>query len=977
MVCRAFLCREICSSFILKNYNNLKTLIMSRKFLSMIAICMIFMVSCTDNKKPAVSNSSDASAEAPAMPIPMDPNVRYGKLDNGLTYYIRHNEKPDNRADFYIAQKVGSVLEEENQRGLAHFLEHMAFNGTTNLPGMTLRNYLQSRGVKFGENLNAWTAIDETVYLIQNVQTDLPGLVDTCLLILHDWSSFIALEDEEIDNERGVILEEERTTGGATRRVRETLLPKMYPGSPYGERLPIGTKEVIANFSYQDLRDYYHKWYRPDLQGIIVVGDIDVDAIEARIKEMFADIPAPVNPAERTQFMIDDNKKPIVAVASDPELTSIDLNIFYKHDATPDSLKGDLSYWVSDYVTSIISKMQINRLQELTQKPNPPFVYGYSYYGDYYVSPTKEAWTSMAAPKDVEGIDEAITALVTENKRMQQYGFTASEYERAKADFMKTIESAYNERNNTENEKHVNACLYHFLNNEPMMDIETEYMLYQQIIPNIPLETINEVASQLIREDNLVITLSGPEKEGEKLPTEKELLAMYKKANSVKVEPYTEEVFDGPIVPELPKPGTVKSETANKTFGTTEWTLSNGMKVIYKQTTFKDDEIRMSAYSPGGLTALPQDDPYTLQNLGNIITLGGVGEFSAIDLPKVLAGKKVNVTPYISTYSEGMSGSCSPKDLETMLQLVYLYFTAPRADQEAFESNMQRTKAMVKNMELDPSITLSDSLTKIMYNNHPLRLRMLVDDYDKVDYAKAMEMYKDRFADPNNFTFTFVGNIDVETFKPLVEQYLASLNNNKRDENWKDVGLSINNNNHKSHYNKEMQDAKTSVYMIYNGDMEYNLYNEIYMDVLSDVLDIVYTKSIREEQGGTYGVGVMGQTINRPKDSFMFLIAFDTNDEVYATLMDIAKAGLKDMAENGPRQEDLSKVIENKFKKRAEELQENKFWTNAIMTQVTDNMDIVTEYENIVKDITVESVADFAKQIVNGNLKEVVQLPVK
>ena len=909
--------------------------------------------------------------------LPMDPNVRYGKLENGMTYYIRHNEKPANRADFYIAQKVGSVLEEENQRGLAHFLEHMAFNGTTNLPGMTLRNYLQSRGVKFGENLNAYTAIDETVYMVTNVQTDLPGLVDTCLLILHDWSSFIALEEEEIDNERGVILEEERTTGSGSRRAMETLLPRMYPNSPYGARLPIGTKEVIANFTYQELRDYYEKWYRPDLQGLIIVGDIDVDAIEARIKEMFADIAAPVNPAERTQFMIADNAEPIVAIASDPEITSTSLQIFYKHDVTPDALKQSPDYWMSQYVLNLISQMQINRLQELTQKPNPPFVGGYSYFGNYYLAPTKAAWTSYAVPKDINSIEEALTTLVTENNRMKQFGFTASEYERAKADFMKRVESAYNERNNTENEKHVDACLEHFLHNEPMMDIETEYQLYQQVIPNLPLEAINAFAAQLIREDNLVITLTAPQKEGETLPTEEELLAMYNRANTIEVEAYTEEVFDGPIVAKLPKAGKVKSETYNETLGTTEWILSNGMKVIFKQTTFKDDEIRMSAYSEGGLSALPQDDPYTLQILDDVITLGGVGNFSAIDLPKVLAGKKASVAPGIYTYSEGMNGYCSPKDLETMLQLTYLYFTAPRADEEAFQSTMQRTKAMVKNMELNPNLTLSDSLTKVLYNNHPLRLRMTAEDYDKVDYAKAMEMYKNRFADPNNFVFTFVGNIDVETFKPLVEQYLASLKKNKRSENWSDVGLGVTDGDYKTHYRKEMQDAKTSVYMIYTGDMEYNLYNNIYMGVLSDILDIVYTKSIREEQGGTYGVGVMGQINNRPSEEFMFYIAFDTNDEIYATLMDIAKEGLKDIAENGPSQENLSKVVENKLKKRAEQLQENNFWTSVISSLERDGIDYVTEYENIVKNITVESVADFAKQIANGNLKEIVQLPVK
>ena len=912
-----------------------------------------------------------------AQQLPMDPNVRYGKLDNGMTYYIRHNEKPANRADFYIAQKVGSVLEEENQRGLAHFLEHMAFNGTINLPGMTLRNYLQSRGVKFGENLNAYTAIDETVYMVTNVQTDLPGLVDTCLLILHDWSSFIALEDEEIDNERGVILSEETQTGGGNRRVMETLLPKMYPNSPYGARLPIGTREVIANFKYQELRDYYNKWYRPDLQGLIIVGDIDVDAIEARIKEMFADIPAPVDPAERTQFMIEDNEEPIVAIASDPELTSISLQIFHKHDAIPTEYRNTSAYWVQQYVLSLISQMQINRLQELTQKPNPPFIGGYSYYGEYYLAPTKDAWTSYAVPKDIAGIEAAITALVTENNRMKQYGFTASEYERVKADFMKKVESAYNERNNTENEKHFDACLDHFLNNEPMLGIETEYQLYQQIIPALPLNEVNALAAQLITDNNLVITLSAPQKEGETLPTEEELLAMYNKANAMEVEAYEEETFDGPMIAKLPKAGKVKSETYNEALGTTEWILSNGMKVVFKQTTFKEDEIKMSAYSEGGLSALPQDNPYTLQMLDDIITLGGVGEFSAIDLPKVLAGKKASVAPAIYTYSEGMSGVCSPKDLETMLQLTHLYFTAPRADEEAFQSTMERTKAMVKNMELNPMITLSDSLNKVLYNNHPLRMRMSVEDYDKVDYAKAMEMYKDRFADPNNFTFTFVGNIDVETFKPLVEQYLASLKKKKRNENWTNVGVEVTEGSYKTHYRKEMQDPKTSVYMIYTGDMEYNLYNNIYMGVLSDILDIVYTKSIREEQGGTYGVGVMGQINNRPSEEFMFYIVFDTNDEVYATLMDIAKEGFKDLVENGPSQENLSKVVENKLKKRAEQLQENNFWTSVISSYERDNIDYVTEYENIVKNITVESVADFAKQILNGNLKEVVQLPVK
>lgn len=911
------------------------------------------------------------------MPCPMDPNVRIGKLDNGLTYYIRHNEKPSGRADFYIAQKVGSVLEEESQRGLAHFLEHMAFNGTTNLPGMTLREYLQSRGIKFGENLNAGTGIDQTVYMITNVPTDIPGLVDTCLLILHDWSSFIALEEAEIDNERGVILEELRTREDASERIMKEILPIMYPNSPYANRLPGGLPEVVANFEYQTLRDYYHKWYRPDLQGLIIVGDVDVDAIETRIKEMCADIPTPVNPAPRPQFMIEDNDEPIVAIASDPEATNYRVNLYYKQEATPDSLKNDINYWIAQYMLAIVSEMEINRLQEIVQKPNPPFVYGYSYYSSYYIAPTEDAWTSMAMAKDAAGIDEALTALVTENKRMQQYGFTASEYERAKADFMKRIESQYNERNNTENSNYVDECLNNFLSNEPMMGIETEYAMYQQIVPNLPLEVINMMAQQLIPENNLVITVTAPKKEDEVLPTREDILNFYNAANAIEVEPYQEEVFDGPIVPNMPKPGKIKKEADMPEFDAKVLTLSNGMKVYYKKTTFKEDEIRFTANSWGGLSTLKQEDFITLSNLGDVITLGGVGNFSATDLPKVLAGKKVRVTPYIGNYSEGMSGNCSPKDLETMMQLIYLYFTAPRADEEAFQSYAQRAKAALENQELNPMTTFSDSLIMVLYNNHPLRIRTKAADIDKIDYAKAMDMYKQCFADPKNFTFYFVGNIDEETFKPLVEQYLASLKKGKGKNDWKDIGLGISEKDVICHYEKEMQNPKVTIYMTINGLMEYNYRNMIYMDVLSDVMDIYYTRTIREEEGGTYGVGVYGTVNDKPKDAYMFLIAFDTNLDMYEKLMGKVRDGLNDVATNGPAQEDLSKVVENLYKKRAENKEENSFWISAMSDFVEDNINIDAEFDAIVKSITPQTIADFAKEVLKGYNKEVVQMPTK
>ena len=469
--------------------------------------------------------------------LPFDANVRRGKLENGLTYYIRHNEKPAQRANFYIAQKVGSILEEDDQQGLAHFLEHMAFNGTANFPGKSLLNYMERNGVKFGENVNAWTSIEQTVYMLTNVPTNNPGLIDSCILILHDWSSFISLEGDEIDKERGVILEEKRQRNDAQQRMYEKMLPEIYPNSPYGHRMPIGTEEVITGFDHDALRAYYHKWYRPDLQGIIIIGDVDLNEVESRIKSIFEDIPAPIDPAERTRFEVADNTEPIVSICTDREETNYSVSVYYKHDVIPNEAKSDHRYWLRGYVNDLISTMYNNRMEELTQKANPPFIFGYGYYGTFFISDTKDAWASMAYAKDKDGIGEAINAIVAENKRMRLYGFTESEVDRAKADLMKRIENQYDERDKQETGRLFYPILSHFLTNEPLMGIESEYMLLSQLLPKMTAEAINANARELIRDDNIVITLTAPEKEGEALPTKEELVAMFKAANTIDVHP--------------------------------------------------------------------------------------------------------------------------------------------------------------------------------------------------------------------------------------------------------------------------------------------------------------------------------------------------------------------------------------------------------------------------------------------------------
>ena len=910
-----------------------------------------------------------------AMPVPFDPNVRRGKLENGLTYYIRHNEKPAQRANFYIAQKVGSILEEDDQQGLAHFLEHMAFNGTKNFPGKALLNYMEHNGVKFGENVNAWTSIEQTVYMLTNVPTTNMNLVDSCILILHDWSSFISLEGEEIDKERGVILEEMRQGQGAQMRIYEKMLPEIYPNSPYGHRLPIGTKEVVSGFDHEALRAYYHKWYRPDLQGIIIVGDIDVNEVENHLKSIFEDIPAPVNPAERIRFQVADNAEPIVSICTDPEETTYDVSVFYKHDIVPFEERGDVQYWIKGYIDQLVATMYNNRLEELTQKANPPFIYGGGYYSTFFISDTKDAWMSAAVAKDKDGIDEALNAIVAENKRMQQYGFTASEFERAKADLMKRIENQYDERDKQETGRIFRPILNHFLTNEPLMGIENEYMLLSQILPALPVEAINQYAAELIREDNIVITLTAPEKEGEVLPTKAELLAMFNKAKEAKVEPYVETVSNEPLIATLPVKGAIESKKHDDTFDATVLTLKNGVTVIYKSTTFKDDEVLMNAYSFGGYSVMDQSDPYTLQEINSLATLGGVGNFSAIDLPKVLAGKKASVHPQIGSLTEGMSGNCSARDLETMLQLTYLYFTSPRSDEEAFQSYITRTKAMVANAESDPNTAFRDNLMFAMYDNHPLVKRMKAEDYDKVDYAKALKLYTDRFKDANNFVFTFVGNIDPETFEPLVEQYIGSLKTKKNDETWTANVPAITDKDVNSHYTKAMENPMVTCYMVYNGEMEYTMENQMKMQVLSDVMDIVYTEKIREDEGGTYGVGVNGNLTLRPKETFMFLIAFQTNKEMYEKLMGIAVAELQNVANQGPRAEDLKKVKEFLIKKHSEDLESNRYWMNCIQTQYRDGYNPMANYEQIVNGITADDVANMAKAVLKGYKKEVVQIP--
>ena len=912
---------------------------------------------------------------AQSMNLPVDPKVRKGKLDNGLTYYIRHNELPKGRADFYIAQAVGSILEEENQRGLAHFLEHMAFNGTENFPGKAMLNYLETAGVKFGENINAYTAFDETVYNLSNVPVSREGIIDSALLVLHDWSSFISLEDEEIDKERGVIHEEWRSRSDASMRVWEQLFPKIYVGSQYAHRFPIGLMEVVDNFKYQVLKDYYKKWYRPDLQSIIIVGDINVDQIEKKIKKLFADIPAPINAAERIYYDVPDNEKPIVAFATDPELPYSSVAVFYKHDPMPKEYKNSPEYYAYEFLGDVTAAMINQRLNELMQKPNPPFNYAYEYDGNFFVAKTKDAWTCYVVTKE-GGIEEGLNAVIIENERMKQFGFTESEYERAKADFLKKIESLYEDRETQKNEHYSREYVRNFVDTEPIPGIEMEYMLYNQIVPMIPFTAVNQFISQLITDDNIVITVTGPEKEGLKYPSEETILQIIQKAKTSKITPYVDTVSDEPLITKLPKAGSIKSEKKLSEFDVTEWTLSNGVKVILKPTKFKEDEILMEGFSWGGTSSLDIADAATIQMLNDLYTIGGVGNFSAIDLPKVLAGKKVSVTPSSGRLLDHINGSCSPKNFETMMQLVYLYFTQPRSDKEAYQSFFSRQKTMLEAQEAHPLIAFQDSISAVLYNNFPTATRMKASDIDKVNYTKAMDMYKKLFGSIENFTFTFVGNFDIQTIRPYIQLYLGSIPAGKQKKTWKDDGLRIPKTNVVCRYDKKMEIPTTTIILVYSGDMAYSLENKVMMGAMADILDIVYTEKIREDEGGTYGVRARGQLTKYPKESFTFQIFFQTNPTVYDKLIGIAKKEIEELSTTGPREVDVNKVKENLLKKYAENLEENQYWQGIFSQYTLYGMNEVKTYTDLVDKISVESIRKFAKNFLNNAYqKEVVQNP--
>lgn len=934
-------------------------------FISKISLCTAFVLTATGML--SAQNGMDAK-------IPMDPNVRTGKLDNGLTYYVRHNEEPKERASFYIVQNVGAILENDDQNGLAHFLEHMAFNGTKNFPGKGVLNYLEKYGVAFGRNINAYTNVDETVYNLSNVPTSNENLLDSALLVLHDWSNYLSLEGDEIDNERGVIHEEWRTrrSGGMRAYLEQSKL--IYKGSKYAKRDVIGSLDVIDNFDHQVIKDFYHDWYRTDLQAIVVVGDIDAEKFEMKIKEMFAHIPSVEDPKERVYYDVPENKEPVVGIITDPEVSNYKFDILYKHKATAFADKN-MKYYRNSLISNLHASILGNRLNELLQKGDAPFING---WGAYYNRARKMDVFHNSVTLKEENLLGGVETFLNEIERANRYGVVATELERAKIAMLSQIEKQYKDRNKQHNDRLVQGYKQNYLTNEPVPGIEFEFEAMKKLLPGISAEEVNTISKGWVTKENVIVTFTAPEKEGVVLPTEEQLLAVVEKVKNADLKPYEDKVITEPLIAELPKAGVVKKELELKGFGATEWTLENGATVVIKKTDFKENEIRLKAFSKGGNSLYSVEDLASAQMAGGFIANFGLGNFDQISLRKLLTGKEVRVSPYIGQLSEGLNGNSSVKDFETLLQLVHMYFAAPRFDEEAFTALKGRYKAYVANMGSDVNKAFSDSVSVTSTDHNPRTILFNTDMISSLNLETMKRVYQERFADASDFTFVFVGNIDAEKAKPLIETYLGSIKDIDREETWKDNGVDYPEKDTYNHFVREMETAKTTIHIDFHGDIKYSKENSLLMKFASELLNKRYLDVIREKEGGSYGVRVRGSVNKFPREEYNLVIRFDTDPAKADKLKGIVYEEIQSLFKKGLKEDDLIEAKKNFVKEYQENLRKNGYWIGAINTYYVydESVKTVEAYEKMINSITKEKIEAFVRKYLAKPVKvEVVMSP--
>lgn len=910
---------------------------------------------------------------ATAQPLRPDTAVRIGRLPNGLTYILRHNEYPAGRACFYIAQRVGAILETKEQDGLAHFLEHMAFNGTRNFPDKGIIDYLETVGVKFGESINAYTALDQTVYNLDNVPTTRDAIVDSALLVLHDWSGFITLADDEIDKERGVILEEWRTRNTAARRNYYRIQSVIMAGTPYADCNVIGDTAVIKNFPYKLLRDYYHKWYRPDLQGIIVVGDIDIDRVENKIQELWSDIPAPVDAAQRIYFSIPDNAEPIVTTAVDDEATSTQIVLEFRHNPLPPEVINSEQGYATAWAQQLIASVATSRFVDIASKPTAPITAGGAYYAQE--TPTKDCMTFAVIAKTGRTA-EAVTLLLDEVERLHRFGITTSELDRAKAKHIKAYQNAYDARAKRLSNSYVKEYYNAFLSDEVITSPEADLELVQRVVPPMTLDQLNTMATQLTQDNVLLYATGSTNDTG--MPTVDALTAEYHAAATKPLTAYVDQTPDRPLVAHEPQPAKVKKIKKNALMGADEWTLSNGVHVLLLPTKLVDNEILFTAVSRGGMSLMDTSLQIAGRIVADVAAYSGRGDFSRTELNKVLAGRSASVSVSVGTYSEALNGKCATADAEVMLQLAYLSFGTMRRDTDAFAMVIDSYRTSLTDNRNNPKTAFRDTIRTVCADGNPYAPLLDLGQLERITHRQVTDIYDARFANAADFTFLLVGDFDTDSIRPLVERWIGGLPTNKTRETAIDRHILYPRRIINKYFTRPMTTDKQSTYIIYTGDFTYTRNNDLTLRILSELLDMRYLDTVREEEGGSYGVSTWPSIGGYNNDEYTLNISFDTDPALFDKLLPIIERELRSIAEHGPDATDFAKVKENLIKSRAEQLQRNTTWKSLITTYLLKGVDKYTDFDAQVTAVTADDIRRCAQRILDdGNVITVSMSPEK
>lgn len=909
-------------------------------------------------------------------PVPVDQKVKIGKLDNGLTYYIRNNAYPEGVASFYIAQKVGSLQEEESQRGLAHLLEHLAFNGTDHFKDNDLQEYLQSIGVEYGRNLNAYTSIDQTVYYFTDVPTKRATAVDSCMMILKDWSNGISLTEKAINDERDVVHNEYRMRMVGMQRMLERSLPALYPDCKYGLRMPIGLMSVIDGCNPEAIRSYYRKWYRPDNQAIIIVGDIDVDKIEAKIKDLFSGITVPADAAQVVDVPVPDNEQAIYVVDKDKEQQADIILTFLKSDPMPREMKGTMAFFLQHYMTTMISMMLNERFADKANDPECPFLQANGSYDSYLVSSTKDAFTLQVVGKPGKTVD-AYAAALTELKRAKEFGFTAPEFLRAQEEFMSQVDKTYENREKMKNQEFTGQYVKHFISNDPIPSVEDETQIFKQIVPMLPLEAINQVAKEMFAYDqdkNFVTFAALREQDGATYPTADDFAAATAQVRAAEVTAFVDNAKQEPLIAQAPKAGRIKQIATNDKFGYKQYTLSNGAKVIVKKTDFKDNEIQFMGWAKGGYSSVPQSQAVETAFLSQIANASGLGNFSCNELQKALAGKQAGVGIDINEYEHSISGNTTPKDIETLFQLIYLTMTNVAKDEKSVENLRQQYITILSNQSNNPSLVFQDSLGSTLYPGNKFQAIPKVEDIQAIDYDRVLASIKQLYGNAKDFTFMFVGNIDETTIEPLIKTYVASLPSSGKTV--KDVQIKAAEGEVKNIFTKAMSNPQSQAVEFWRSAPAPNtLRDRVTANIAGRILDMAYNRSIREELSAAYHAGATGGFEPNLDGTMCYFIKGDAQlnpDKVDQAVPCFFDGMKKTIA--APNVDDMNKAKEILLKQADVDAKTNGYWMGTITKWLKYGIDFHSDYKTMVSATTPQIISDFLKNVIlgSGNHAEII-----